>query len=47
MDGASRDYSPGEWLARSPYNVELRTLHVDRLQLDAACAKLFSATASK
>src|SRR5580704_1727034 len=34
MDGSSRHYEPGEWLARSPYNVELRTLHVDRGQLD-------------
>ena len=29
-----RHYEPGEWLAQSPYNVELRTLHVDRLPLD-------------
>jgi flavin-dependent dehydrogenase len=34
MDGSARHYEPGEWLARSPYNIELRTLHVDRLQLD-------------
>ena len=34
MDGSTRSYEPGEWLARSPYNIELRTLHVDRLQLD-------------
>jgi flavin-dependent dehydrogenase len=34
LNGAARHYEPGTWLARSPYNVELRTLHVDRLQLD-------------
>src|SRR5580658_3601750 len=31
MDGSTRHYEPGEWLARSPYNIELRTLHVDRM----------------
>jgi len=36
MDGSSRDYIPGEWLGRPPYNLELRTLHVDRVQLDQA-----------
>jgi flavin-dependent dehydrogenase len=36
MDGSSRHYEPGEWLEKPPYNVELRTLHVDRLQLDQA-----------
>jgi menaquinone-9 beta-reductase len=34
MDRSARYYEPGEWLARPPYNIELRTLHVDRLQLD-------------
>jgi flavin-dependent dehydrogenase len=34
MDESARHYEPGEWLARPPYNIELRTLHVDRLQLD-------------
>ena len=33
-DGSTRHYEPGAWLARTPYNVELRTVHVDRLQLD-------------
>lgn len=36
MDGSARQYVPGEWLARPPYNVELRTLHLDRFQFDAA-----------
>jgi flavin-dependent dehydrogenase len=35
-DGEKRQYMPGEWLAKPPYNVEVRTLHVDRVQLDAA-----------
>jgi flavin-dependent dehydrogenase len=33
-DGSSRHYVPGDWLGRPPYNVELKTMHVDRLQLD-------------
>jgi flavin-dependent dehydrogenase len=39
-DGTTRHYEPGEWLARSPYNVELRTLHVDRLQLDQSIREM-------
>ncbi|HTA85941.1 MAG TPA: NAD(P)/FAD-dependent oxidoreductase [Silvibacterium sp.] len=34
-DGATRHYIPGEWLGRPPFNVELRTLHVDRTHLNA------------
>jgi flavin-dependent dehydrogenase len=33
-DGSSRHYVPGEWLGRRPYNIELKTIHVDRIQLD-------------
>lgn len=33
-DGATEDYVPGEWLGRAPYNVELRTMHVDRSRLN-------------
>jgi 2-polyprenyl-6-methoxyphenol hydroxylase-like FAD-dependent oxidoreductase len=33
-DGIDRSYVPGEWLGRPPFNVELRTLHVDRSQLN-------------
>jgi flavin-dependent dehydrogenase len=33
-DGSSRHYEVGEWLEKPPYNVERRTLHVDRVQLD-------------
>jgi menaquinone-9 beta-reductase len=35
-DGTTAHYIPGEWLGRPPFNLELRTLHVDRVQLDAA-----------
>jgi flavin-dependent dehydrogenase len=33
-DGCDRSYIPGEWLGRPPFNLELRTLHVDRSQLN-------------
>jgi menaquinone-9 beta-reductase len=33
-DGTERHYTPGEWLGRPPFNVDLRTVHVDRTQLD-------------
>jgi menaquinone-9 beta-reductase len=33
-DGCDRSYVPGEWLGRPPFNIELRTLHVDRSQLN-------------
>lgn len=33
-DGCDREYHPGEWLGKPPFNVELRTLHVDRNQLN-------------
>jgi flavin-dependent dehydrogenase len=32
-DGSTRDYIPGQWLGRPPWNVELRTLHIDRAAL--------------
>jgi menaquinone-9 beta-reductase len=32
-DGATRNYIPGAWLARRPWNVELNTLHIDRAGL--------------
>jgi flavin-dependent dehydrogenase len=34
-DGSSEHYVPGAWLAEAPFRVELRTMHVDRLRLDA------------
>jgi flavin-dependent dehydrogenase len=39
-DGIDRSYIPGEWLGRSPFNVELRTLHVDRGQLNQLLRKM-------
>ncbi len=33
-DGSTAHYIPGQWLAQPPFNVELRTLHVDRVQLN-------------
>jgi menaquinone-9 beta-reductase len=33
-NGRDQSYIPGEWLGRPPWNVELRTLHVDRTQLN-------------
>ena len=33
-DGCDREYIPGAWLGRPPFNIELRTLHVDRIRLN-------------
>jgi menaquinone-9 beta-reductase len=33
-DGPHEDYTPLPWLGRAPFNIELRTLHVDRSRLD-------------
>ncbi len=35
-DGSTYQYVPGKWLGNSPWNVELRTLHVDRTRLKNA-----------
>ena len=32
--GAEEHYVPSDWLARPPFNVELRTMHVNRTRLD-------------
>ncbi|WP_158752224.1 NAD(P)/FAD-dependent oxidoreductase [Acidobacterium sp. S8] len=40
-DGAEQHYIPGEWLGKPPYNVNLRTLHVDRSQLNQALREIF------
>ena len=39
-DGCDRSYVPGEWLGQPPFNVELRTLHVDRSQLNRLLRKM-------
>jgi flavin-dependent dehydrogenase len=38
--GASEHYVPSDWLARPPFNVELRTIHVDREKLDRALREI-------
>jgi len=38
--GAAQHYEPSDWLAKPPYNVELRTLHVDRTKLDRALREI-------
>ncbi len=40
-DGSQQHYIPGEWLGKPPYNVNLRTLHVDRGQLNQALREIF------
>jgi flavin-dependent dehydrogenase len=32
-DGSQQEYLPGPWLTERPWNVEIRTLHLDRLQV--------------
>jgi flavin-dependent dehydrogenase len=32
--GIAKKYRPGAWLARAPFHVELRTIHVNRMRLD-------------
>ena len=46
-DGSSQSYEPGEWLGKPPFNVELRTLHVDRIQLNQALREIFLSTGVK
>jgi flavin-dependent dehydrogenase len=41
--GAEEQYVPSDWLARPPFNVELRTIHVDRVRLDAALRQIVTA----
>jgi flavin-dependent dehydrogenase len=44
-DGCSKQYIPSDWLARAPFHVELRTLHVDRTRLDEELLSLATAHA--
>ena len=39
-DGCDRSYIPGEWLGQPPFNIELRTLHVDRSELNQLLRKM-------
>ena len=34
--GAAQHYVPSDWLGKPPYNIELRTIHVDRTRLNEA-----------
>ncbi len=34
-DSGKKEFLPGPWLAESPWNVEIRTLHLDRGRTDA------------
>ena len=36
LDGSQETYLPGEWLGRRPWNIELRTMHLDRLRIQDA-----------
>jgi len=40
-DGSEQHYIPGEWLGKPPFNIDLRTLHVDRSQLNQALREIF------
>jgi menaquinone-9 beta-reductase len=35
-DGSTQHYVPGEWLGKPPFNVNLETMHVDRVLLNQA-----------
>lgn len=39
-DGSERHYVPAAWLGRAPFNLELRTLHVDRPRLNDALREI-------
>jgi flavin-dependent dehydrogenase len=40
FDGSRQHYVPSDWLGRPPFNLELRTLHVDRLRLNHALREI-------
>ena len=42
--GAEQHYVPSEWLAKPPFNVELRTIHVDRIRLNHSIREIFLAS---
>ena len=39
-DGSAQHYVPSDWLGRYPFNVDLRTLHVDRVRLNEALRRI-------
>ena len=40
MDGSVAEYIPSPWLGRPPFNIELRTLHIDRERLHEKLLRL-------
>jgi flavin-dependent dehydrogenase len=40
-DGSEQHYVPGEWLGKPPFNIDLRTVHVDRILLNQAIREIF------
>jgi menaquinone-9 beta-reductase len=42
-DGSAQQYVPGEWLGKSPFNVNLETVHVDRVLLNQALRDIVGA----
>jgi flavin-dependent dehydrogenase len=38
--GAAQHYVPSDWLGKPPYNIELRTIHVDRTRLNEAIREI-------
>ena len=40
-DGSERHYLPGQWLGEPPFNINLRTMHVDRGQLNQCLRAIF------
>ena len=39
-DGCSEHYIPSPWLGKSPFHIELRTLHLDRVRIDQELLRL-------
>ncbi len=39
-DGSRAEYIPSEWLGKPPFNIELRTLHLDRVRLHVELRKM-------
>ena len=42
-DGSAQDYVPGGWLGKPPFNINLQTVHVDRVLLNQALRDLVAA----
>ncbi len=40
LSGERREYAPGPWLAKPPWNVNLHTLHLDRPQVHSAMEEM-------